>query len=86
MSHPWPRADRPFSNSTDGEIWTSAWCDTCIWDLGADQHPENGCPILLNLLMHQPDEHIRTAPVRSGQVGPSVTICTNYQPIPVDLP
>lgn len=42
----------PFSNGTQGEMWTSNWCDTCIHDKGArDGTNDQGCSLLLIGLM-----------------------------------
>jgi hypothetical protein len=38
----------PFSNSTEGEMWTSKWCDRCAHDRPAREgNAGEGCNLLL---------------------------------------
>lgn len=77
--HPWPRADRPFSNSDMGETWMAHWCRTCVHDTAYKEFPERGCPIILDLLLHIPNDHIRRVPTNASRyVGVEGVICTKY--------
>ena len=64
MTRPW----RP-SNSTDGEMWMSENCYSCVNDIFDD------CEILLNLLMGY-DEHVTA---RDGELFGD---CSEYVEIP----
>ncbi|WP_066360314.1 hypothetical protein [Herbidospora mongoliensis] len=52
------REGSPFSNSTDGDAWTGAYCGRCVNDKG------DGCPlILVALLGKTPAEWIEKDPL-----------------------
>lgn len=74
----WPVATPPaFSNSTEWEIWSAAWCWTCAHDDGPDADPIAGdqcCPIIGDLHGHITNKAIRRDP--NGLQ----TVCLEYLP------
>lgn len=76
----------PFSNSTEGDAWTAAWCDRCAHDRGG---PDDGCVILLVGLMGKtPAEWLPQDRMRLGEQ----YRCTEFRkgkrpdPPPVQVP
>lgn len=59
-----PTGKMAFSNSTEGECWTSKWCDRCIHDKPAREgREEDACAIFLIALCGQtPGEWIEESP------------------------
>lgn len=54
----------------------TAWCETCIHDAAG---PEDGCPIILQLLLGEPTEHVGRGPDWSPQ---TVAWCSQYEKRP----
>ena len=40
-----------FSNGTDHEIWSAAWCERCLKDSAELVAAGNGCPIIMAMLL-----------------------------------
>lgn len=55
------RDGMPFSNGTEGEMWTANWCDRCVHDKPARQDRyEDACGIFTLALTHKvPAEWIK---------------------------
>lgn len=65
-----------FSNGSEWDAWNAAWCETCIHDAAG---PEDGCPIILQLLLGEPTEHVGQGPGWSPQ---TVAWCSQYEKRP----
>ena len=65
-----------FSNGSEWDAWSAAWCETCIHDAAG---PEDGCPIILQLLLGEPTEHVGRGPDWSPQ---TVAWCSQYEKRP----
>lgn len=76
-----------FANGSEGDAWTSVWCDTCTHD--HDQHhgssaPDvGGCPLFLAALV---GETVPEWSVREGApfVLPPDVVCSKYEPCSLD--
>lgn len=52
-----------FSNGTGWEIWSSNYCDVCKHDAKFRETQENGCELILQLLIGEtPKEFTRSGP------------------------
>lgn len=62
------RAERPFSNSTQWEVWSYRWCERCLNDpVDPDEQAMNGCPLILVALNDRtPAEWMEQPPNESG--------------------
>jgi len=65
-----------FSNGTEWDAWNAAWCETCVHDVNG---PEDGCQIVLQLLLGEKPEEVGHGPLWSPQ---TVAYCTKYEPRP----
>lgn len=65
-----------FSNGSEWDAWSADWCETCIHDAAG---PEDGCPIILQLLLGEPTEHVERGPDWSPQ---TVAWCSQYEKRP----
>lgn len=72
---------RYFANATEGDAWTSVWCDTCTHDHGMHTGSGDGCAILLELLT-DPDGEPAQITHREGPpfILPPDVICHAYEP------
>lgn len=59
-----------FSNGTEFEAWSAAWCETCVGST------EGNCKILLELLINNDSEKIKRGPLWSPQ---TVNYCLAYE-------
>lgn len=76
-----------FSNGTEGDAWTSAWCDYCVHDHGMHegQGEQPMCQLVLNSMIHVADEPLNPeAWVAEPDDGvyflPSRMICLRFKP------
>lgn len=70
-----------FSNGTEFDQWSSAWCKTCIHDRtyregAGDGHDGPGCELILAGMCGEPVEEWRQGPLWSPQ---TVVYCTRYE-------
>lgn len=74
---------RYFANSTEGDAWQHAWCDSCSLDHGMHNGAlgteENGCPIFLSLLVFGDPVEITARPGPPFHLPPDV-VCSAYEP------
>lgn len=49
---------KPFSNGTEGEQWTSKWCDHCVHDHAIHEGGAGGCDLFLHVLMGAPSDEL----------------------------
>lgn len=66
-----------FSNGAEWDDWNAAWCETCAHDING---PEDGCPIILQLMMGEQPNEVGRGPGWSPQ---TVAYCTKYEPRPL---
>ena len=76
-----------FSNGTEGDAWTSKWCDYCAHDHGMHHGEGNGpsCDLVLNSMMHKSGQPLNPeAWVAEPDDGrfflPSRMICLRFEP------
>lgn len=75
-----------FSNGTEYEKWSAAWCKTCVHDRAyreavGDGHDALGCELIVAGMSGEPVEEWRRGPLWSPQ---TVVYCTRYEPETVD--
>ena len=63
-----------FSNGTEWDAWNAAWCETCVHDMNG---PEDGCWIILALILGEKPDEVGPGPCYSPQ---TVAYCTKYKP------
>lgn len=63
-----------FSNGTEWDAWNAAWCETCVHDTSG---PEDGCWIILALILGEKPDEVGPGPCYSPQ---TVAYCTKYKP------
>lgn len=76
-----------FANGTEFDSWQAAWCSTCVWDHAWHKHEEDGCPILLLVLLDEGPvpQFIDQTKEKGFTLPPSIT-CTSYKRCDCDLP
>ena len=77
---------RPFSNGTEGDAWTSKWCDYCVHDhaMHGPNGPGPGCQILGDAMLGGGEWSWREAWLPEPDDGrfflPSRLICGMFKP------
>lgn len=78
---------RAFSNGTEGDAWTSKWCDYCAHDHGLHQGggDQPMCDLVFNSMVHEPGQPLNpevwiAEPDDGRFFLPSRMICLRFTP------